>query len=262
MSEDVFESHGIFNFSDDLFGATSSSKPPILTVSEYTPRQIYEGWFSTFTNPSDRQYLSIRKNHYDFLYWKGEYSRITESIAADIELFSDKNCILRREYIDCFIKCLIKVGRLEEALYWLEELLSLHVVDLGVRFVAAQTYFESFRLLPESLKQLGLYLKERPTVYQAWQLVAQVSFELGDFCVSEVAWERAQKIAAKYSVTLEKPHSADCFISSECNCISDEVFELLFGNCSRENFYTQPRGNFCYLLSDENENEIESALDL
>lgn len=189
-SGDVAESHGIFNFSEDLFD-DFKKKEALPVDSSFIPRPIFDGWFMQVKDT-----LITRKFYFEHLYWKCEFEKIIQELPQCLNDFDDLSCIVRRELLDCLIRSYWKVEILTEAALYCDLLLSLEIVDLGSRLLAAEIY-SLVKRLEDALSQVSLYLEERPTVYQAFFLKAKILFQLEETELAIVAQDRANSILNK-----------------------------------------------------------------
>lgn len=212
-----------FSFSDDLFDSFRKERKIQADVI-YTPRPIFENWFSTYTD------LSSRKFYFNYLYWKNDYQRIIQEIQTDLAHFNDKCCVVRREMLDCLVRSLRKIGNLDLAVQFVTELVQLEIVDLGSRVLASECYFESGRL-DEALVQISIYLKERPSVYQAWLLASKICYSFGDSEAASASLGRAKSIASRHAIVIDLEYS-DTISDKK---IPGEISNLLFPTNSLEN---------------------------
>ena len=163
----VEESHGIFQFTDDLF-EDAAPKERVFTVDKsYTPREIFPGWFETGTlsistaqearNPIDTLEYLIPE-----LYRRGDYETCLKLSRERIEKYHSTTPGIVRDAAETASLCLLKLGRPMEALPILP--LMTGVEEPG-RLIIRSLVFIECGCFDDSVKECREYLKLRPGDY-------------------------------------------------------------------------------------------------
>ena len=216
-----------FAFDDDLFQGARERKKTADLSSCYVPRQIYLDWFSHCSVlPSDKHFISLKKQSIEYLYWKGDFLGALELCNTTIPQITETSGVMWRELTDCKIRCILHLNPdakgLKEAIFLMEEtLLCCPIVDPGTHYFAASLYLKAGNL-EDCVRHAVWFLREgaRPTVYQCWNVLGEAlqaggMKQLGEACVA-----KACRIAAKMQVDLE---AVEVACSGEVILVEEEI---------------------------------------
>lgn len=176
----VEELHGVFQFTDDLFDDNQPAERVLTVDKDYTPREIYPGWFergvesiptaSEAKNPINTVEFLIPE-----LYRKGDYERCLQLSLDRIRQFASSPGVVR-DASETASLCLLKLSRPLEALPLLH--LMTGVEEPGRLIVRSRVFFECSRF-EECVKECREYLKLRPGDYTVSMRLAECLLKLG-----------------------------------------------------------------------------------
>lgn len=162
----------VFNFSDSCFAEGAPPKQRHYD-EHFESKPCQRGWFNG--RLADPQ-VSTLKMRVEWLYWRELYREVVHEVDAIFPLL--ENGAVRRELEQIRIRACAKLdGSLDAAIAGTLELLAEPVVELGVRFLAAEIFSCRSDRLKQAAEQILFFIRERPTVYQAWYLLGKI---LGD----------------------------------------------------------------------------------